>query len=164
MLITESNLDARLPVSASADEPPSEYSGRFSATIWRTLHGQAPIFDLVWDICLHDLYTAATERNELAIGTDEHGTRILDLYTDMGFSPFTRRTERVEIRGWDLVNVICLDPSLTIRFNQGSDLELRFEATLLHHLGQELQNSREPRITHHTTSVGTATAERTGAQ
>jgi hypothetical protein len=164
MHITETSLDAHLPVTAPIEDHPDKYGYRFDATIWRTLHGHAPIRSLIWDFCVHDLYTAATELNELEISTDERGTRILDLYTDMAYSPFTRRTERIAIRGWDLVKFVCADPNLTIRFNKASELEMTMEAALLRRLGLELQNSRKPQTTHKTIVIGITANESTEAQ
>lgn len=166
MHITESSLDAHLPVSAPIEAMPADLADQPAATIWQTLHGHAPMSSLVWKICFaRVLLTKATEQNELEISTDENGRRILDLYTEVWFSPFVRsRTERVEFHGFDLVDFICADPDLMIRVNHGTSVELRIEATLLRKLGQELRNSREPGTTHETISIGTATNENTGAQ
>ncbi|MEV6714364.1 hypothetical protein AB0M48_20275 [Lentzea sp. NPDC051208] len=164
MQITETNLEAHLPVSAPAEDHPDRYSYPLDATIWKTLHGHAPLGDLIAALGAYNLYAAAG--NELEIGTDESsGARILDVYTDVSYSPFTRsRDQRVDIRGWDVVNFIAVDPDLTIRFNRGHELEMTIAASLLRRLGQELLRSRALRITHQTISVGTATNENTRAQ
>lgn len=165
MQITETNVDAHLPVTAPAEAQPGKYDYPFDSVIWRTLHGHAPLGDLIWAMCWYDLYAAANERKELEISVDEHGTRTLDLYTDVGHSPFNRsRDQRVDIRGRDVINFVCVDPELTVRLNQGTDLEMTFESALLRQLGQELLSSRRPADTQATVAVGTATNENTGAQ
>ncbi|MGW6449444.1 hypothetical protein [Lentzea sp. NPDC055074] len=167
MHITETSLDAHLPVTAPAEGHPDKYDYPFDAAIWKTLHGHAPLSVLISALGAHNLYAAANEQQELEISRDEAGTRTLDLYTDVGYSPFTRsRDQRVDIRGWDVVDFVCADPELTIRFNRGSDLEMTIESTLLRRLGQEMlrAHTQVPTTTHETTSVGTATNENTGAQ
>lgn len=169
MNITASGLDDRLTPSPllTTDRPPY----RLEAATWDVLRGETPLRPFFLELRTTTFITASPgESNELHITADDDGSRVLDLYTRLMASPFAgNRNQRFELSGRDLVEFLCLDPALDIRINQGADLEVRFAATLLRDLEQQLQDERTPLTQQQTTVVGTVRApqptatENTGA-
>lgn len=169
MNITASDLDAHLTPSPllTADQPPYP----FESEIWQVLHGKAPLRRLVQQVRTTTFITTSPGgSNELHVTAEEDGGRVLDLFSRLMASPFSdpaKRDQRFELPGSDVVGFVCVDPTLDIRINQGTELEVRIAATLLRHLALELQRERAPLPRQHTTVVGTvrapAATENTGA-
>ncbi|SEQ80337.1 hypothetical protein [Lentzea albida] len=160
MIITASDLDARLALSGppAAQTPPHPFEAECS----RVLHGQAPLRQLVLQVLTNSFITAAPgESNELRITRDDNGDRVLDLYSRLTQSPFfanPAENPRLDIRGRDVVEFVCADPSLDIRINQGTEFEVRIAATLLRDLALALQRERTPNPKQQTITVGTVRA------
>lgn len=160
MNITASDLDARLAPSGplTPEEPPYE----FEAACWRVLHGKAPLRQLVQEVRTTTFITAApSESNELHVTKDDNGDRVLDLYSRLTQSPFFAnpdRNQRFDIRGRDVVEFVCADPSLDIRINQGTEFEVRIAARLLRDLALALQREWLPNPKQQTITVGTVRA------
>ena len=170
MRITASDLDAHLSPSPLLTTEEPQYP--FESQTWQVLHGNAPLRRFVQEVRTTTFTTAAPSgSNELHVTVEEDGSRVLDLCSRPVHSPSHRAAPRqhFDIRGRDVVEFVCVDPTLDVRINQGTDLEVRIAAPLLRRLALELQHEWTRPPQQRTAVVGTvrapehATTENTGA-